>query len=287
MSWEQESLDQYGRYWTFAGGRDVAIHYLGLAKNESSKENFVKEALYYVGFGVSDVETTEDQIQLVVFDKKLMDQQWEAGVPAPSMNLPFRSFQPKWDFLISSYLNNDFQICYNPNKTDTGETVTTAEQCQKRKVVIDQQDVISNIKGMNYTEISGCKEGFPITPDEMMFDKPGDIAKCKTKCSDAYCEMLVNFRYDNFNSTTNCIDSFLAQKDNTFGQNATMLTRAFFEECMSMNPFFTGGGVGWSVAENRTTGTEWIVRGDIASRDVGASQPLVLIPFPKSEITEF
>ena len=80
----------------------------------------------------------------------------------------------------------------------------------------------------------------------MMFDKPGDNADCKTKCSDAYCEMLVNFRYDNYNSeimslgnklfiwnillgTTKCIDSFLAQKDNTFGKNATMLTRAFFE----------------------------------------------------------
>jgi len=44
----------------------------------------------------------------------------------------------------------------------------------------------------------------------------------------------------------------------------TLWTRAFFESCMGMNPWFTGLGLGYDPTNKRTTGNEWLVRGDKA-----------------------
>ena len=152
-------FSQYGGYWTFAGGVDVAERYLGFARDLQDKLEFAKAALYYVGFSANDIETNTNKQQLVVFDQAKMDSEWLAGTP--NGEHPYQSFQPTWDAVIFDYLPYPFQVCSNPGKGD-GHTETTAEQCTEKEVHIQPDDVIENIKAMSYMEITGCPEGYPV-----------------------------------------------------------------------------------------------------------------------------
>merc|ERR1719219_2886542 len=65
-----------------------------------------------------------------------------------------------------------------------------------------------------------------------------------------------------------CVDIYIAGPDNVWPSDdldkLTLWTRAFFEQCMGMNPWFTGLGLGYDPTNKRTTGNEWLVRGDKA-----------------------
>jgi hypothetical protein len=134
----------------------VADYFLFLAKkNSPDKTAFITEALYYVGFG--SIEGDYKQ-QLVVFDQVEMDNQWGAG--APNENLPYHSFQPIWDDVFE-YIRYPFQVCQNPNSGKHEDTIANAGDCYERSIEIPEE-AKANIKGMNYTEITGCPEGYPV-----------------------------------------------------------------------------------------------------------------------------
>lgn len=233
---------------------------LSLLATQKNKKEFVRQALYYVGFGVKYVTELIDggkKSQIVIFDQKLMDQEWLAGTP--NGKLPYRSFQPTWASVMNIYLPSDFQVCFNPDKGN-GHTISGRDDCTQKRVTIPEIARVE-IASQTYQDLTGC-------PREIQND-------CKSECTfdpvkgAKYCGYKDTLNTENRKSTVACIDKYNELAQST--EDAILKARAFLEACMSFNGFFTGTGRGWSVVDGRETGTEYLVRGDIAHTSLGAT----------------
>jgi len=268
-----QSLNQYGAYWAFASGVDVLDYYLYLAKTLNDKTAWVKQALVYVGFSESAAADPGKQ-QLVIFDQDKMDEQWLAGTPNGEHGR--KSLQPIWKDEgedIFDYLGSPFQVCFNPDK-ENGNTVTDASMCTEKTVKI-AEDVIADMLAANYEKLTGCTGGYPY-PEGLRLTKADCEANCPGENGVEYCSYSAPMSTANRESTTACIQLYLDQYELVSGNSAALLARAFFEQCLSFNPYFTGLGLGYSTVAGNTTGSEWIVRGDIALNLLDASEPFVL-----------
>ena len=98
------NYSQYGAYWAFASGVDVLDHYFRLAWTYKDRNEWVTQALVYVGFKASDAEKPGKQ-QLVIFDQDKMDEQWEAGTPDGKYGP--KSLKPIWEDIFEC-LENPF-----------------------------------------------------------------------------------------------------------------------------------------------------------------------------------
>jgi len=265
-----DSLNKYGGYWSFASGVDVLKHFLDLAKSsKGDKTLFIEEAFYYVGFGKGKIDTSGDTKYIItVIDQEAMDDQWGIAAPDPEEKYPYHSFQPLWDDMFA-YLENEFQVCHNPGSPDQ-DTVSRPEDCGHTNAEIPELARI-NIVSTNYTELTGCKEGFLLTDSDFRYESretcsercPGP-AYCGDKCQGQYCESLKILQDASYAGSVECVKAFNTKRGSL---DETLWSRAFFEQCLGFNEWFTGLGFGYSPAQNQVTGTEFIVRGDIALED--------------------
>jgi len=269
------SCSQYGGYWTFASGTDVVDKYLDLAFKTKDKTEWVKQALLFVGFDSATANNPGKQ-QLVVFDQKLMDDQWMAGVPNGAHGR--KSLRPMWTDgdgeSIFQYLGKTFQVCVNPGKGN-GDTVTDSTMCEDRLVPIPEE-AETGITTENWLTITGCDSygGGQYYPEP----KPMTYEECIAKCPDSevYCKYSDAMTPISYSSVIECIDYYLANYELVSGHEAVILARVFFEKCLSFNPLFTGLGYGWNHQTQNITGTEWLVRGDVALSNIGAAEPFPL-----------
>jgi len=273
-----ESLNQYGAYWAFASGTDVVEHYLHLANTLKDKTEWVKQALLFVGFK-PDTAANPGKQQLVIFDQKEMDEQWEVGTPNGAHGR--KSLRPMWTDddgeSIFQYVRSPFQVCVNPGKGE-GHTVTDATMCEERSVPIPEEAEMG-ILTQNWHTITGCPQGD--NGDEYYPEpRPRTLKECIEWCpdknGDLYCNHADEMDRLNRRSVISCIDYYNDHVNLVSGPEAIVLARVFFEKCMSFNPLFTGLGLGWNHQAQNVTGTEWLVRGDIALGAVGGSAPLPL-----------
>lgn len=270
-----ESLNQYGAYWAFASGTDVVDYYLHLAYRLKDKTEWVKQALLFVGFDSATAANPEHQ-QLVIFDQKEMDAQWEAGTPNGEYGR--KSLRPMWTDAdgesIFQYVRSTFQVCVNPGKGE-GHLVTDASMCEHRDVPVPEE-AENAILTQNWHEITGCPKNGEYYPEPRPRTFEECIEQCPDKNGDLYCAHAPTMDGLNRDSVISCIDYYNDHIHLVSGPEAIVLSRIFFEKCMSFNPLFTGLGLGWNHATQNTTGTEWLVRGDIALTSIGASAPLPL-----------
>jgi len=266
LQYEAQTLNQYGGYWTFGSGPDVANKFLVIANRTRNKADFVTQALIYVGFTAEEAQDP-GLSQLVVFDKTLMDIEWGASEAGQS------SFLAIWEDVFS-YLKNSFQVCVNPEKGN-GNSITTPDQCETRTVDIPEP-ARGSILGMNYLKMTGCTKGYPYPEGRQRESAQACEDRCPNEHGAEYCSFLMPMQTANYNSSIVCIDNYLAQKEFVDGYNTTLLARAFFEQCLSFNGLFTGLGQGYNIVANEITGSEYIVRGDIDLEKLGANEPYPL-----------
>jgi len=269
-----QTLNQYGAYWAFASGMDVLDHYLYLAMTLQDEAAWIKEALIYVGFSASQAADPGKQ-QLVIFDQNKMDDLWLMGTPDGKHG--HMSFQPRWEDGVESifdYLASPFQVCFNEDK-DNGNTITDATMCYERTVPIPEE-AKNGILTQNYEKITGCGGGYPLPEDRYKMTLGDCIDYCPGANGVEYCGYSDRMNQENRVSSVACIDYYLANYELVSGESAVMMARAFFENCLSFNYLFTGLGLGYSQVARNTTGTEWLVRGDIDLHLLGASEPYPL-----------
>jgi len=119
----------------------------------------------------------------------------------------------------------------------------------------------------DYPALTGCGDGFtgPWTRDTCT-----DYRNMTEQFKKSFCGSNVPC------GSTRCVDIY---RDGPNGRPAsdldtlTLWTRAYFQMCMGINEWFTGLGRGYDPTNHKTTGIEWLVRGDkaVPSKDLDAA----------------
>jgi len=253
------------RFWAFASGKDAAENWLIQANNFPTRQEFTQYVLLTVGFGPEDIDLSGGiRYQMIVFNNKLGDKIWRAGMPAPEL-LPEahqQSFQPVWK-QVFSYLSSDFMVCSSPS-VPRFPPVSVARDCEVLQAVIPvaaQTEILS----LSYSDLTGCRGGFPEA-------RPGGGGgvDCRARCpgsqGETYCQYIAAFQAAYLLGSRGCVDMFNSESRGEAEE--ARWARAFFEVCFDFNPYFTGLGVGYNEATRQTTFTEWLVRGDVALEDM-------------------
>jgi len=254
------SLSQYGNMWAFVSDGDALDQYLYFARQECitglcDRRALIIQMMTYAGFGVSDIEYELNRgksFVMVVVNQTETQDAWPDYGP----------FQVTWEETYK-YLGQStgFEVC-NIVARD-GE-----EKCQ-RKTMPGENKFANTIGSMgNYPFLTGCDSGFSGTIRAIC---PAEYELMKTEYEAARCND------DGTNlpcGSGRCVDIYT---EGAAGYGADTLelaqwTRAFFEMCMGMNPWFTGLGLGYNPTTGKTTAAEFLVRGDedVPSNGLGA-----------------
>jgi len=252
------SLSTHSLMWVFVSEWTVLNTFLDFAAEECSisganggrcdRTLLIERMMNYAGFDSDDIYGNINNAEFNNFTMVIVDQQKTTD----AWNFDLGPFQPKWDELYS-YLSSPtgFQVC-----NDDG--------CEEKHMPAEFYATLtggpSQPNGIkDYPALTGCEPGFtgPWTK--------ADCSEYETMKGAFYA----SFCPDNSPcGSTACVDIYTAGPDNVWPSDdldkLTLWTRAFFEQCMGMNPWFTGLGLGYDPTNKRTTGNEWLVRGDKA-----------------------
>merc|ERR1712226_57475 len=264
-----DKLSKYGNFWVFASDNNVLNKFLELAQTYGGDRfALLQQMMFHVGFDNKTVSVDlvgeGASFSVVVFDRAEMETQWNEGpIPAGVFQQPF---QPTWSNL-ASYLKGDaatpgFQVC-------SSDSHTPPENCIREQV--DITDDLEFLEGYPYQALTGCDKGY--ASGETVRDHDDCLA---AGCDDIYCTMLDEFAKKDIRNggSPRCVDHYHANPLGYSGYEHGQWTRAMFEMCFACNPYFTGEGVGYNPEEDRTTMSEWIVRGDSQTKigDLKASR---------------
>jgi len=256
------SLSKHSLMWVFVSDWTVLNTFLDFASEECSftgakagrcnRTLLIERMMNYVGFDSNDIFANINNADFNNFTMVIVDQQKTTD----AWNFDLGPFQPKWDELYS-YLSSPegFQVCDNNG-------------CHKRHMPAEFYATLTG----GPSQPNGIKDYSALTAHCLGFTAGPWPTGPRADCS-VYETMKAAF-FDSFCpdhspcGSTACVDIYIAGPDNVWPSDnldkLTLWTRAFFEQCMGMNPWFTGLGLAYDPTNKRTTGNEWLVRGDKA-----------------------
>lgn len=240
------TLSQNNNFFVFAYGTDVLNKFLKLSEAVEDYDKMLQHIMNYVGFN-NDVIDLKLRYFLTSFEIP-SELPYNLQFNPPS-NMDY--LKPTWE-MLSNYLrgkypgNSDranFQVCNG--------TYPQLSCFPNTRVEIDDE-TFEFLKTTSYFDLTGCSPGYPMLARNTKSPTP----RCyfyntmKAKLQEAQTA----------GGTPYCLDYF---KENTEYFEPLRFTRAFFEVCLGLQPYFSGTGRDFNPETGETTGREFVVRGDI------------------------
>jgi len=248
---DPESLSKFGNFWVFGTGPKVITEWLQFAKDaRGNKTAFTQKVMFHIG--ADKVDFTQ-KFHMVAYNLNLMDGIWVEDDGGQT------SILATWDNIFN-YFASGFKVC----KASSG-TVSGPKDCTDKTINI-ATDLRQKIKSNSFEQLTGCKYGYP---DNSL--PHSDADECETRCGvgsntatvKKYCQFYNEFKPEA--GSIECVQQLITKlgATTTLEADKPLILRGFFEHCMAFYPWFTGRGVGYDPDEEKLTGEEFLVRGDV------------------------